>query len=54
MSAPDTNLERQKTRHRTMGTGLWIGAGIAAVVAAIFILAAVFGINVIGWMTPAS
>ncbi|WP_375228126.1 hypothetical protein [Roseobacter sp. S98] len=33
MSAPDTNIERQKTRHVTMLHGLWIGILIAAGVA---------------------
>lgn len=54
MSAPDTNLERQKTRHKTMGTGLWIGAGIAVLVAAVFIIAAAFGVDVISFVTSAA
>ncbi|MFK7763737.1 MAG: hypothetical protein AB8B62_10770 [Roseobacter sp.] len=33
MSAPDVNIERQKKRHHTMVKGIWIGLGIAIVVA---------------------
>ncbi|WP_298842245.1 hypothetical protein [uncultured Roseobacter sp.] len=33
MSAPDTNIERQKTRHIPMLRGVWIGLLIAAGVA---------------------
>jgi hypothetical protein len=42
MSAPDVNLERQKSRHRTMVRGLWIGAAIAVIVAV-----AIYGYTVI-------
>lgn len=51
MSAPDTNLERQKTRHKTMGTGLWIGAGVAILVAAAFTIASTLGVDVTGLIT---
>ena len=33
MSAPDTDIEKQKTRHRTMVHGLWVGVAIAVIVA---------------------
>ncbi|WP_300031414.1 hypothetical protein [uncultured Roseobacter sp.] len=38
MSAPDTNIERQKTRHITMLRGIWIGLLIAAGVAFVLIV----------------
>ena len=46
MSAPDTNLERQKNRHKTMGWGVWVGVGFALLVALGLILAVtVFGVD---------
>lgn len=42
MSAPDTNIEKQKHRHRTMGWGLWIGAALAVLVGLVFVVA--FGV----------
>ena len=34
MSAPDTNIEKQKHRHRRMIHGIWLGVAIAFLVAA--------------------
>lgn len=46
MSAPDTNLERQKNRHKTMGWGVWVGVGFALLVALGLILTVtVFGVD---------
>lgn len=39
MSAPDVNIEKQKKRHHTMIQGIWIGLGIAVVVALIMSVA---------------
>lgn len=45
MSAPDTNIERQKNRHKTMVWGIWVGLAIAAV-AIIGLAIASFGYGV--------
>ena len=46
MSAPDTNIERQKNRHKTMGWGIWLGLGFAAIVAiGLAAAVSVFGVD---------
>ena len=42
MSSPDTNIEKQKHRHRTMVRGIWLGLAVAGVV---LLATTVFGAN---------
>jgi hypothetical protein len=42
MSAPDTNIEKQKQRHKPVAWGLW--AGIAITLAVVIVLAVVFNL----------
>ena len=55
MSAPDVNVERQKTRHSTMVRGLWIGAAVAVVVTlGIFVYTSLSGEEASAVLTPAT
>ena len=52
MSAPDTNLERQKNRHKTMAWGIWVGLSFAAVVAIGLAIASFgYGVDLAAWFT---
>ncbi|MGA9253586.1 MAG: hypothetical protein WBV71_14190 [Roseobacter sp.] len=55
MSAPDVNVDRQKSRHITMVRGLWIGVAIAVIFAvAIYGYTQVSGEEAEALLTPAT